>query len=182
MTVQVGDVPAAAADVTWPGQLIEAELATMLGRRLAELDFLGADAAPFEEVLGGLIRGPGKRLRPAFVYWGYRAAGGAAGGPDASAALRVGCAVELLHTCALICDDLMDGSAVRRWSRPRTSGWQARTAATAGRGHAPSSAGRPRSSSASRLSPGPTLPCVTRGCARTGSPRYCGCSPRCGPK
>ena len=115
MTVQVGDVPAAAADVTWPGRLIEAELATMLGRRLAELDFLGADAAPFEEVLGGLIRGPGKRLRPAFVYWGYRAAGGAAGGPDASAALRVGCAVELLHTCALICDDLMDGSAVRRW-------------------------------------------------------------------
>ena len=115
MTVQVGDVPAATADVTWPGRLIEAELATMLGRRLAELDFLGADAAPFEEVLGGLIRGPGKRLRPAFVYWGYRAAGGAAGGPDASAALRVGCAVELLHTCALICDDLMDGSAVRRW-------------------------------------------------------------------
>jgi geranylgeranyl diphosphate synthase, type I len=115
VTAQVGDVPAAAADVTWPGRLIEAELAAMLGRRLAELDFLGADAAPFGEVLGGLIRGPGKRLRPAFVYWGYRAAGGAPGGPDASAALRVGCAVELLHTCALICDDLMDGSAVRRW-------------------------------------------------------------------
>jgi len=115
VTVQVGDVPAAAADVTWPGRLIEAELAAMLGRRLAELDFLGADAAPFEEVLGGLIRGPGKRLRPAFVYWGYRAAGGAPSGPDASAALRVGCAVELLHTCALICDDLMDGSSVRRW-------------------------------------------------------------------
>jgi geranylgeranyl diphosphate synthase, type I len=115
VTAQVGDVPAAAADVTWPGRLIEAELAAMLGRRLAELDFLGADAAPFEEVLGGLVRGPGKRLRPAFVYWGYRAAGGAPGGPDASAALRVGCAVELLHTCALICDDLMDGSAVRRW-------------------------------------------------------------------
>lgn len=115
MTVQVGDVPAAAADVTWPGQLIEAELAAMLGRRFAELDFLGADAAPFEEVLGRLVRGPGKRLRPAFVYWGYRAAGGAPDGPGAGAALRVGCAVEFLHTCALICDDLMDGSAVRRW-------------------------------------------------------------------
>ena len=115
MTVQVGDVPTATADVTWPGQLIEAELAAMLGRRFAELDFLGADAAPFEEVLGRLVRGPGKRLRPAFVYWGYRAAGGAPGGPDAEAALRVGCAVEFLHTCALICDDLMDGSAVRRW-------------------------------------------------------------------
>jgi geranylgeranyl diphosphate synthase, type I len=115
VTVQVGDVPAATADVTWPGHLIEAELAAMLVRRFAELDFLGADAAPFEEVLGRLVRGPGKRLRPAFVYWGYRAAGGAPGGPDAGAALRVGCAVEFLHTCALICDDLMDGSAVRRW-------------------------------------------------------------------
>ena len=66
-------------------------------------------------MLGGLVRGPGKRLRPAFVYWGYRAAGGAPTGPDAGAALRVGCAVEFLHACALICDDLMDDSAVRRW-------------------------------------------------------------------
>ena len=115
MTVQVGEIPAAATDVTWPGQLIEAELSAMLGRRLAELDFLGADIAAFDEVLGGLVRGPGKRLRPAFVYWGYRAAGGAPAGADADAALRVGCAVEFLHACALICDDLMDGSAVRRW-------------------------------------------------------------------
>ena len=116
MTVQVGEVPAAATDMTWPGQLIEAELAAMLGRRFAELDFLGADIAPFDEVLGRLVRGPGKRLRPAFVYWGYRAAGGAPAGPDADAALRVGCAVEFLHACALICDDLMDGSPVRRWA------------------------------------------------------------------
>ena len=115
MTVQAGEIPAAATDVTWPGQLIEAELAAMLGRRLAELDFLGADIAAFDDVLGGLVRGPGKRLRPTFVYWGYRAAGGAPTGPDADAALRVGCAVELLHACALICDDLMDDSAVRRW-------------------------------------------------------------------
>jgi geranylgeranyl diphosphate synthase type I len=113
--VQVGEVPAAATDVTWPGQLIEAELAAMLGRRFVELDFLGADIAPFADVLGRLVLGRGKRLRPAFVYWGYRAAGGAATGPDADAALRVGCAVEFLHACALICDDLMDGSAVRRW-------------------------------------------------------------------
>jgi geranylgeranyl diphosphate synthase type I len=114
VTVQVGEIPAAATDVTWPGQLIEAELAAMLARRLAELDFLGADVAAFDDVLGGLVRGPGKRLRPAFVYWGYRAAGGAPTGSDADAALRVGCAVEFLHACALICDDLMDGSAVRR--------------------------------------------------------------------
>ena len=81
MTVQVGEIAAAATDATWPGQLIEAELAAMIGRRLAELDFLGADIAPFDDVLGRLVLGPGKRLRPAFVYWGYRAAGGAPPGP-----------------------------------------------------------------------------------------------------
>src|ERR671929_13000 len=56
----------------------------------------------------------GKRLRPAFVYWGYRGAGGAAGGPQAEAAIRAACSVELLHICALIHDDIMDGSEVRR--------------------------------------------------------------------
>lgn len=97
-----------------PQPQIEAELTALLGRRLAEQDFLGGDGGAFREVLGGLVRARGKRLRPVFVYWGYRAAGGAAAGPGAEAALRVGCAVEFLHAGALICDDLMDGSATRR--------------------------------------------------------------------
>ncbi len=114
MTAQVGEVPAAVAD-SWLRQCIAAELAAMLSRRLAELDFLGAERAPFEDVLGRLGCGPGKRLRPTVVYWGYRAAGGAATGPEAAAAIRVACAVEFLHACALICDDLMDGGTARRW-------------------------------------------------------------------
>src|SRR4030095_14297740 len=56
----------------------------------------------------------GKRLRPAFVYWGYRGAGGAARGPQSDAASKAACSVELLHVCALIHDDIMDGSEVRR--------------------------------------------------------------------
>jgi geranylgeranyl diphosphate synthase type I len=56
----------------------------------------------------------GKRLRPAFVYWGYRGAGGPATGPAADAAVKAACSVELLHVCALIHDDIMDGSEVRR--------------------------------------------------------------------
>ncbi len=116
MTAQLGEVPAACLDDSWPRQRVEDELAAMLSRRLGEAGFLGDDLAPFRDVLGPLILGPGKRLRPAFVYWGFRAAGGPPGGPPADAALRVGCAVEFLHACALICDDLMDGSAVRRWA------------------------------------------------------------------
>ena len=114
--MQAGVVCPECAEEGWPRRHLDAELSAMLGRRLAELGFLGDDRAPFDDVLGRLVRGPGKRLRPAFVYWGYRAAGGTGAGPGVSAALRVGCAVEFLHACALICDDLMDGSTVRRWA------------------------------------------------------------------
>jgi geranylgeranyl diphosphate synthase, type I len=116
VTVQAGAAAPECLEDAWPRQRLEAELTAMLSRRLAELGFLGEEIIPFDGVLGRLVRGPGKRLRPAFLYWGYRAAGGPASGPGSDAALRVGCAVEFLHACALICDDLMDGSAVRRWA------------------------------------------------------------------
>ncbi|MEU8651601.1 polyprenyl synthetase family protein [Streptomyces sp. NPDC048737] len=54
----------------------------------------------------------GKRMRPRFVWWALRACGGGAG--EAESALRVGAALELIQTCALIHDDVMDGSAFRR--------------------------------------------------------------------
>ena len=60
--------------------------------------------------IAGLVSAPGKRLRPAFVYWGYRAAGA----PDDPAVLAPAAAVELLHAFALIHDDIMDRSAERR--------------------------------------------------------------------
>ncbi|MDQ0792575.1 polyprenyl synthetase family protein [Streptomyces sp. B1I3] len=52
----------------------------------------------------------GKRLRPAFLWWGMRACGGGA----VTAALRLGVALELIQTCALVHDDVMDGSSLRR--------------------------------------------------------------------
>jgi geranylgeranyl diphosphate synthase type I len=72
----------------------------------------------------------GKRLRPAFCYWGWRGAGGAAGDAGALAACA---ALELLQACALAHDDLIDRSDTRR-GRPalhrsfeslhRGSGWR----------------------------------------------------------
>ena len=53
----------------------------------------------------------GKRLRPTFCHWGYVGAGGSA---PAAGVLRLGAALELLHTFALVHDDVMDGSATRR--------------------------------------------------------------------
>ena len=70
-------------------------------------------AQPLGELLAFVTNG-GKRLRPAFCHWGFVAAGG---DPNASAVVDVGAALELLHGFALIHDDVMDGSAVRR-NRP----------------------------------------------------------------
>jgi geranylgeranyl diphosphate synthase type I len=52
----------------------------------------------------------GKRLRPLFAYAGFTAAGGSLDKPVVSAMA----ALELLQACALIHDDLMDGSDTRR--------------------------------------------------------------------
>jgi len=75
----------------------------------------------------GLFEAGGKRIRPAFCYWGFRAAGG----PHGEAILRAAASLELLHTMALIHDDVMDGSAARR-GRPTVHARQAEAAARRG--------------------------------------------------
>ena len=68
------------------------------------------DAAPLIDELRRTIEAGGKRLRPAFCYWGYRAAGGEHGDDI----VRASAALELLHTFAIVHDDIMDGSDHRR--------------------------------------------------------------------
>ena len=72
-------------------------------RRLTDADGLLAE-------LDRVARAGGKRLRPAFCVWGYRAAGGT----DDAAIARAAASLELLHTFAIIHDDIMDRSPVRR--------------------------------------------------------------------
>ncbi|WP_406077722.1 polyprenyl synthetase family protein [Micromonospora sp. NBC_00858] len=76
---------------------------------LAEIDAAmgGFAAAAREAVLAG-----GKRIRPTFAYWGWRGAvGGTEPLPPVLPALA---ALELLHTFALVHDDVMDASTTRR--------------------------------------------------------------------
>ncbi|MFC8102346.1 polyprenyl synthetase family protein [Streptomyces sp. NPDC057363] len=61
--------------------------------------------------VSAFVRRGGKRLRTAFVWCGWWAAGGSG---DATAVLRTGAALELVQACALIHDDVMDGSLLRR--------------------------------------------------------------------
>ncbi len=62
-------------------------------------------------VLREFVLAGGKRLRPAFCFWAYVGAGGDAAD---SAVIDAGAALELLHTFALVHDDIMDNSHRRR--------------------------------------------------------------------
>jgi geranylgeranyl diphosphate synthase type I len=76
--------------------------------RLAEIEALAL--APVADAIEALVLGGGKRLRPAFAYWGYRGAGGA----DSDEIVAAVAALELVQASALIHDDVMDGSETRR--------------------------------------------------------------------
>jgi hypothetical protein len=56
----------------------------------------------------------GKRLRPAMCHWGYVAAGTDLDGPGHSEMIKAATALELLHQFALLHDDVMDESDLRR--------------------------------------------------------------------
>ena len=85
-------------------------LERFLGDRRAELAAVAPDAVDLVDEIVRLVRAGGKRLRPALCSWAYRAAGGA----QAGSIVRAGAALELLHTSAIVHDDLMDRSAERR--------------------------------------------------------------------
>ncbi|MFN0091992.1 MAG: polyprenyl synthetase family protein [Acidimicrobiales bacterium] len=63
------------------------------------------------DLLERFVRSGGKRLRPAFAFWGFVGRGGDAARP---AIVELGAALEMLHTFALVHDDVMDGSDTRR--------------------------------------------------------------------
>jgi geranylgeranyl diphosphate synthase type I len=86
----------------------DAELAAFLDRQDPDWPD-GAPRGVFTTLHRFVLAG-GKRLRPLFCYWGWRAAGGTDGTPIVVAAA----ALELFHAFALIHDDIMDGSDRRR--------------------------------------------------------------------
>ena len=73
------------------------------------LDDVSPDLGTLMECITELLRG-GKRLRPAFCYWGWRGAGA----PDGEAIVTAAAALELFQAAALLHDDVMDGSDTRR--------------------------------------------------------------------
>ena len=89
---------------------VEEELSIFLNRESAYLNSISSDLSPVSDSLTSFLLDSGKRLRPLFAYAGFAAAGGKL----EKSATRAMAALELLQACALIHDDLMDGSDTRR--------------------------------------------------------------------
>lgn len=97
-------------------------LTTFLDERLRAVDRLDPAARPPILEIERVLMAGGKRIRPAFCYWGFRAAGGEDRGDRDEPIVRAAAALELLHTMALIHDDLIDGAKERR-GVPSTAAW-----------------------------------------------------------
>lgn len=107
---------------------VDAALRTFLVDATDELTAAGDDLVPVAEAAKDFVLDGGKRLRPAFCFWGALAAGA----EDSEALVHAAASLELLQACALVHDDLIDHSATRR-GRPavhqrfaelhRRSGW-----------------------------------------------------------
>ncbi|MDQ3931266.1 MAG: polyprenyl synthetase family protein [Actinomycetota bacterium] len=94
--------------------LLRERLETALIREVDRLRsrFVGLhpNLAPLADELRAFVLRGGKRLRPLLVLLGYQAAGGG----DPQAVMGPALALELLHTCALVHDDVIDQASLRR--------------------------------------------------------------------
>lgn len=88
---------------------VEAALQVFLHGQTELLQRIGAQ--PLLTVAESYTFG-GKRLRPAFAFWGYVAAAGIPSDP--APLIRAAASLDLLHVSALVHDDLIDASETRR--------------------------------------------------------------------
>ncbi|AHI00090.1 polyprenyl synthetase family protein [Kutzneria viridogrisea] len=95
---------------------VERALVDYLGGRRTEAARIEDSFGVAVDALATFVLGGGKRIRPTFAWWGWRGAGGDPSGPQTQAVVRAVSALELIQACALVHDDLMDASAVRRGS------------------------------------------------------------------
>ncbi|MDP8992476.1 MAG: polyprenyl synthetase family protein [Actinomycetota bacterium] len=123
--------PAVPASLSRIAGVVESHLEALLDAEVDRWGRLDADLMEPLVAMRDLVLAGGKRVRPAFCQWGFAAAGG---DPWAPAVVDAGAALELLHTFALIHDDVMDGSDLRRGADTVHRAFQARHAAGGWRG------------------------------------------------
>jgi geranylgeranyl diphosphate synthase type I len=112
-------------------QRVEERLDAVLTAEIGRWGALSADLVPPLESLRQLVMEGGKRLRPAFCYWAHVGAGG---DPTSAEVIDAGAAFEMLQAFALVHDDVMDGSSMRRGARTAHLQFADRHAAAGWRG------------------------------------------------
>jgi geranylgeranyl diphosphate synthase type I len=90
---------------------VEARINALLQGEADRWGLVDPELVPPIEALQRFVLDGGKRLRPAFCHWAFVGAGG---DPGDQAVIDAGAALELLHAFALLHDDVMDGSSLRR--------------------------------------------------------------------
>ncbi|NED97526.1 polyprenyl synthetase family protein [Phytoactinopolyspora alkaliphila] len=110
-------------------QPLQGILDRFLEQQRCLLEPISTELLPLLDAAAEFLSG-GKRLRPAFCYWGCHAAEGVA---DHTALLTAAASLELFQAAALVHDDLIDGSDTRRGrpavhrsfaTRHQKSGWK----------------------------------------------------------
>ncbi len=122
--------PARRAAALGVRERVEQVLTGFLDDQRRVLGELGDDCEPLLEAVSTLLAG-GKRLRPAFCYWGFRGVDGGAPGEPEVGVVTAAAALELFQAAALLHDDVMDDSDTRR-GKPAAHRWFAALHADAG--------------------------------------------------
>jgi geranylgeranyl diphosphate synthase type I len=113
---------------------VDKALSAFLAARRSQLLTIDPALAELCDAAEAFVLRGGKRLRPAFAYWGFRGAGGL----DSDEVAGAVAALELVQASALIHDDLMDRSDTRRGepavhrrfeTRHTAAGWRGGSAA-----------------------------------------------------
>jgi geranylgeranyl diphosphate synthase, type I len=111
-----GGIPRQIAHAPFPARglvsAVEGILAAFLASQVRQLGGIDPDLGRFARTARDLVLAGGKRLRPTFAYWGWRGVVGPHEQVDS--VLPALAALELMHTFALVHDDVMDNSATRR--------------------------------------------------------------------
>ncbi|MCD2190110.1 polyprenyl synthetase family protein [Actinomycetospora soli] len=105
---------------------VTAELGRYLDGRRETCADLAPEFVDAVDDLATMALGGGKRLRPTFAWWGWRGARGSSPSPEV--VLRAVSALELVQVCALVHDDLIDDSDLRRGLPTVHARWTARHA------------------------------------------------------
>lgn len=102
---------------------LDTAITSGLAGRKAHLETISVDAGPLVDAAAALLS-RGKRLRPQFCYWGWRAIAdnavpdvlpqAEAGDSELACILRISEGLEFFHAAALVHDDIIDRSDSRR--------------------------------------------------------------------